>query len=485
MAAAETLTGLHSGIGETLFSSTQEIAKPELSPSLGLMTRDEINTLLGVFQSLPGHTNEEGAEVITLESLGNVTRVHGASIDREAELIITNPGAKTRAERRKKSAGPAVFRGIKRNSEEGKWMASFTLGDLPDTQMFESGKFELRSLHDQEPIGGNFEGKHIISLAQFAREDLEAVFRLTPYMRELCMRGVPSKILAGLIVATTFFKESSRTRASSEAAIQQLGGSVVSILDPKFSSMAKGESLEHTLQTFEAYTDAIIMRHDEEGSVTQAGKWLKRVPIINAGDGNGEHPTQAILDLNTILEEVGRLDHLNGVIAGDLLHGRTVHSLVQGLALYPGNSITFLSNDLLRLPEEYRKRIEEKGVAIREIERIEDMPQNADFWYWTRSQTERFTPEEKAHLGEDWEKQFVVSQDVLDKYAGPDTILMHPLPINSNNPEILREVQDDPRSIYLESEIRNGLYTRMTLLALVTGRLKLDQLLKQGGPNIF
>lgn len=460
---------------------------PVLPANRGLMTKDNIQELHEAFQSLPGVRRvEEGFEVEDIPM--SIIATDGKYRDMEARLVLTNPNATTRKDKRKVNVGPVVFRGIKRfipdNHESGEWRAAFTREDSDGVEFYDVKTVELESLHELEPIRGNFKGKHIISLSQFEREDLETVFAFTPQMKQICLGGLPSKILSGLIVASLFYKESSRTRMSTEAAIQQLGGSVVSMVDPTYSSEAKGESLEHSMLTYEAYVDAIVLRHGETGSAAKAGKWLKRVPLLNAGDGNGEHPTQAILDLITIRNEVGRLDHLNAVVAGDLSHGRTVHSLVQGLALYPGNSITFLSNDVLKLPEEYKRKIIDRGVDVREIDRIEDIPKDADFWYWTRSQTERYTEEEKALLGADWEKQFVVSQKVLDTYAGPNTILMHPLPINSKNPEVLREVQDDPRTVYLEEEIRNGMYSRMTLLALTTGRLR-PNTLSSNPPLIF
>lgn len=487
--------------------------KPEFPQPLGPMTPADVIDLQDVFVTLPTRFNSNGTPEIDLDTF----TVLRNSAHKSARLIIHEEGFDIKAQDtpsdQAQDLGTSVFRGLRRDPEYYKWVADFSDERGEELTTHDIKKIELRLLPDTsqeltpgtvrvidsakkeqsgeapdnapeykgESIDGEFEGKHIVSLGQFSREDLEAVFKYTPMMRDICLGRKPSRILEGLIIASLFFKESSRTRASSEAAVVQLGGDIISILDPKFSSMAKGESLKHTLLTFESYSDGLIMRHEKKGSVGQAAQWLKNVPIINAGDGDGEHPTQAILDLNTIYDQKGTLQGLNGVVAGDLSHGRTVHSLVQGLALYPGNTLTFLSNDVLRLPEEYRKRIEAMGVRVREIDRIDDIPQEADFWYWTRSQTERYTAEEKERLGDD---QFVVTQDVLDQYAGYNTILMHPLPINDNNPEILPEVEDDPRAIYLKTEIRNGMYTRMALLGLVMGRLD-PRGSGRNGPNIF
>lgn len=509
-------SGAHIELGADLaaphFKNTHEPQFP-LPPVIGVMTPSDIMDLQNVFTTLPKRFNENGVPEVDLDTFAVVRN----SAHKSAQVIIHEEDFNIKAEyapdAQKQDLGRSVFRGIRRDPEYYKWVADFSGEDGLEITTHDVGKIEVRLLPDAsvdlipgvariinvdtrtsespdtntdpeykgERIDGNFEGKHIISLGQFSRQDLEAVFKYTPMMRDICLGRKPSRILDGLIIASLFFKESSRTRASSEAAVLQLGGDIVSILDPKFSSMAKGESLKHTLLTFESYSDGLIMRHEKKGSVGQAAGWLKNVPIINAGDGDGEHPTQAILDLNTIYDQKGTLQGLNGVIAGDLSHGRTVHSLVQGLALYPGNTLTFLSNDVLRLPEEYRKRIEDMGVRVHEIDAIDDIPEDADFWYWTRSQTERYTNEERERLGND---QFVVTQKVLDQYAGPNTILMHPLPINSDNPEILPEVEEDPRAIYLRTEIRNGMYTRMTLLGLVMGRLDPGGLTRSG-PNIF
>jgi len=496
-----------------LFTPPEERQKPEFPQPLGPMTPADVMNLQDVFVTLPRRFNDNEIPEIDLDTFGVVRN----SAHKSAQVIVHEEGfdmnAQEAPDTQKQDMGRSVFRGLRRDPEYYKWVADFSGEEREEVTTHDIGKIELRLLSDTsqeltpgtvkiidsdkkaqgegktsetpeykgESIDGEFEGKHIVSLGQFSRGDLEAVFKYTPMMRDICLGRRPSRILEGLIIASLFFKESSRTRASSEAAVLQLGGDIISILDPKFSSMAKGESLKHTLLTFESYSDGLIMRHEKKGSVGQAAQWLKNVPVINAGDGDGEHPTQAILDLNTIYDQKGTLQGLNGVVAGDLSHGRTVHSLVQGLALYPGNTLTFLSNDVLRLPEEYRKRIEAMGVRVREIDRIEDIPQEADFWYWTRSQTERYTDEEKARLGD---KQFVVTQDVLDQYAGPNTILMHPLPINDNNPEILPEVEEDPRAIYLKTEIRNGMYTRMALFGLVMGRLD-PKGSGRNGPNIF
>lgn len=329
-------------------------------------------------------------------------------------------------------------------------------------------------------INGNFRGKDIISLDQFSQKDIKILFSLVPKMREIAIKAMPSKIIAGKIVAILFYEPSSRTFGSFSTAIKQIGGQTVEILNPQqFSSVVKGETFEDTIRVFEAYSDAIVLRHPQVGAASNAAAAAKFVPIINAGDGVGEHPTQALLDLYTIYEKFHKLDSLIGVIAGDLLNGRTVHSLIRGLALYPKNTLYLLSPNQLRLSrKEYLNfsRLPSPGgeatggQAKRDIELIEissekDIPKNAHFWYWTRVQKERF--KNKA----DYEKvknRYVVTQKLLNNYASQDTILMHPLPRIG---EIAAEVDDDPRAVYLKSQIRNGMYVRMALLAMVLGKI--------------
>jgi aspartate carbamoyltransferase catalytic subunit len=313
-----------------------------------------------------------------------------------------------------------------------------------------------------ESIKGDYNGKDIISIDQFSQKDLKILFDIVPQMREIALKALPSKIIAGKIIVILFYEPSSRTFGSFSTAIKQIGGQTVEILNPQqFSSVVKGESFEDTIRVFEAYSDAIVLRHPKEGMAGKAAQIAKSVPIINAGDGVGEHPTQALLDLYTIYEKFGRLENLTMLFAGDMLNGRTVHSLIKGLALYPKNTIYLLSPRSLKLSRKDYLNFQKRGVKIVELENEKDIPKNADVWYWTRVQKERFD-----NLGE-YEKvknKFIVGQKLLDTYAAKNTILMHPLPRIG---EILPEVDDDPRAVYLKSQIRNGTYVRMALLALV------------------
>jgi aspartate carbamoyltransferase catalytic subunit len=318
-----------------------------------------------------------------------------------------------------------------------------------------------------DTINGNFKGKDILSLDQFSPKDLNILFKVTKKMKTIAVNAKPSKLLAGNIVTLLFYEPSSRTFGSFAAAIKQLGGQTVEIQDPQhFSSVSKGETLEDTIRVFEAYCDAIVIRHPQQGTAKKAADAAFFVPILNAGDGIGEHPTQALLDMFTVYEKYGRLDNLTGVLAGDLLNGRTVHSLIRGLSLYKHNTLYLLSPKELQLSREDYKKFKAKGIKLIEINSDKDMPENVDFWYWTRVQKERFKTQESY---EKVKNKFIVTTELVKQKAGKNTIIMHPLPRVG---EIEPAVDEDKRAMYLRSEIRNGMYIRMALLALILGKIK-------------
>lgn len=315
-------------------------------------------------------------------------------------------------------------------------------------------------------INGDFKDKDIVSLDQFSPGDISILFKRTKTMRDIGKNARPSDLLKGNIVTLIFYEPSSRTFGSFAAAIKQLGGSTIEIHDPKhFSSVSKGETLEDTIRVFEAYCDAIVIRHPVAGTAEKAAEAASFVPIINAGDGTHEHPTQALLDLFTIFERTKRLNNLVGVMAGDMLNGRTVHSLIRGLSKYKGNTLYLLSPYELRLDRhELRSHMESGKVKIVEIESEKDIPKNADFWYWTRVQKERFDSKKQY---EKVKNKFILSNKLIKEKASKNTIFMHPLPRVG---EILSEVDDNPNAVYLRSQIRNGMYVRMALLSLVLGK---------------
>ena len=318
-----------------------------------------------------------------------------------------------------------------------------------------------------QSINGKFKGKDIISLDQFTPKDIKILFSKVPQMRTIALNAKPSKIIAGKMIVLLFYEPSSRTFGSFSTAVKQLGGQTVEITDPQhFSSVVKGETFEDTIKVFEAYSDAIIIRHPTVGSASIAAKTAKFVPIINGGDGNGEHPTQVLYDMYTIYEKFGRLNNLIGVLAGDPLNSRTIHSLIRGLSLYKNNTLYILSPKQLMLKRSDFKNFADRGIKLIEIESEKDMPKNAHFWYWTRTQKERFKSLK------DYQKvnnHFILNKKLIKKYAGKNTIFMHPLPRVG---EILPEVDEDPRAVYLTTQIRNGTYVRMALIALVLGGIK-------------
>jgi aspartate carbamoyltransferase catalytic subunit len=318
-----------------------------------------------------------------------------------------------------------------------------------------------------EAIHGNFQGKDIVSFDQFATEDLFAIFDLALEMKRLVLESEPSKILAGKLISLLFFEPSSRTFGSFATAVKRLGGQTLEIQNPEtVTSVQKGETFEDTIRVFEAYSDAIVLRHPRSGAARAAAEAAQFVPVVNAGDGNNEHPTQTVLDLCTLYERFGRLENLTGLLVGDALNSRTMHSLMRGLALFGGNRLYILAPEKLRLTRDDFVDASSRGVELIEIASEREIPRNCNFWYWTRIQKERFSSLEEYH--ELAAGKFVATPELLARYAGPETILMDPLPrVGTIDPAVDR----DERAVYLRSQIRNGLYTRMALLALVTGRV--------------
>lgn len=323
----------------------------------------------------------------------------------------------------------------------------------------------MPELQKTEKINGNFEKKDILSLDQFDLQSLELLFSTANDLQNLAIEARPSDLITGNIVTLLFFEPSSRTFGSFATAVKQIGGQTLEIQNPQtVSSVAKGETLADTIRTFQSYTHAIVLRHPEIGAVQKAAD-VADIPVINAGDGAGEHPTQALLDMYTIHEKHGRLNSLTGVMAGDMLNGRTVHSLLKGLSLFDNNTMYLLSPKSLQLTRSDFTDFSQRGITLIEIEDEKDIPKNADFWYWTRVQKERFSDLSEY---EQVKTRFTVTKQLMADFAAEHMILMHPLPRVG---EILEEVDADPRSVYLTKEMRNGKYIRMALMALVMGKV--------------
>ena len=315
------------------------------------------------------------------------------------------------------------------------------------------------------PFGENKQadwyGKDIISVKQFSRDDLEYIFGVAHEMRGMVERVGTFDLLKGKILANLFYEPSTRTSSSFTAAMERLGGSVIPINEVKYSSVTKGETLTDTVRTLECYADVIVLRHPETGSAAIAAK-AARKPVINAGDGIGEHPTQALLDTFTIREEIGRLDDLNVTMLGDLKYGRTVHSLARLLSAFDGIKLNYVSPENLRMPGEIMDEIAEKNIPQAEYSSLEQVLPETDVLYVTRVQKERF---EDAAEYEKVKGAYVIDPDVM-KPAKRDMIVMHPLPRVT---EISMDFDDDPRAAYFR-QMEYGLYVRMALLAIVLGK---------------
>ena len=288
---------------------------------------------------------------------------------------------------------------------------------------------------------------------------LEQLFSRAAYL-ERCDKGnYLDPTLKGKTLATLFYEPSTRTRFSFESAMQKLGGNVITTESAgMFSSAIKGESLEDTIKITSGYADAIVLRHPELGSAAKAAV-VSEVPVINAGDGPGEHPTQALLDIYTIKKELGRIEGLKVAMVGDLRYGRTVHSLLQLLALFPNVVMYFVSPGVVELPEKYSAYLKEKGVEFRHLQEFDSILPEIDVMYVTRIQKERFSSPDDYNVVKG---TYVISSKTLEQMKA-NSIVMHPLPRVG---EILPEVDADPREAYFR-QAKNGLYVRMALLELL------------------
>jgi aspartate carbamoyltransferase catalytic subunit len=318
------------------------------------------------------------------------------------------------------------------------------------------------SVMERKPTRTNdFCGQDILSVSQFTRDGLGYMFDVAEEMREMAERVGSADLLRGYVLACLFYEPSTRTSSSFIAAMARLGGGVIPITQGvQYSSVSKGESLPDTIRTLEQYADAIVLRHPEVGSAKIAADYAS-VPMINAGDGTGEHPTQGLLDLFTIREELGIIDGLRVAMVGDLKYGRTVHSLTRLLSMYDVE-ISLVSPEILRLPLDHTNELRDRGISVRETYDVADVISSADVLYITRVQKERF-----ADLSQyDEVRDFYEITPELMAQAKEKMIVMHPLPRVG---EIHYAVDDDARAAYFR-QMRNGMYIRMAILAAVLGR---------------
>ncbi len=322
----------------------------------------------------------------------------------------------------------------------------------------------LRQTSPHLPFGDQrnapFYGSDILSVKQFNKSDLEYIFAVAHEMREMVERVGSFDLLKGKILANLFYEPSTRTSSSFTSAMERLGGSVIPINEVTYSSVSKGESLPDTIRSLECYADVVVLRHPEVGASALAAKYARK-PVINAGDGIGEHPTQALLDLFTIVSELGKVDGLNITMLGDLKYGRTVHSLARLASLYDV-CINYVSPDILRMPTEILEELSEKGVCQNEFDNLADVLPETDVLYVTRVQKERF---DDLQVYESVRNAFIISPTTLEM-AKDRMVVMHPLPRVG---EITMEVDEDPRAAYFR-QMEYGLYVRMALLAMVLGK---------------
>lgn len=315
--------------------------------------------------------------------------------------------------------------------------------------------------HSAERLNGNLRGKDILSVKQFDKETLDHVFWWSGEMAEIARRGYPVNILSRRVLANLFYEPSTRTSSSFTAGMEKLGGSVIAINEVVYSSVSRGEDLEDTVRTLECYADVIVLRHPEMGSAAKAAE-AASIPLINAGDGVGEHPTQALLDYVTVRKEQGRVDGLTITMLGDMKHGRTVHSLAWLLSLYKVR-LNYVSPEILRMPPEIIEELRAKGIEQSEYEDLVEVLPETDVLYVTRVQKERFND---PAVYESVKGRYVVTLDTLQ--AGKETLtIMHPLPRVG---EIAKSVDGHKNAAYFR-QMENGLHVRMVLLAGVLGKL--------------
>lgn len=299
----------------------------------------------------------------------------------------------------------------------------------------------------------------ILTSLQFTKSDIDLVFEHTRRMRDMVTTSGANDELAGKIMTALFYEPSSRTFGSFVTAIERLGGGFIPLQGVVYSSVAKGETLEDTVRTFGSFSDIIVIRHPQKGAAKIAADIIDK-PVINAGDGPGEHPTQALLDLFTITDHFPSVDGLSMTFVGDLLYGRTVHSLTTLLSLYHPKRITYVSPEELKMPAEFVSMLEKKNISVRQTDILEPELASTDVLYVTRVQKERFRD---LNVYEKLKSRYIITNTTMKK-LGKRSIVMHPFPRVG---EILAEVDQDPRALYIREQMRNGMYVRMALLSLV------------------
>jgi len=299
--------------------------------------------------------------------------------------------------------------------------------------------------------------KHIISIRDFSRDEIDFVLKKSALMEGKLSSGKPVNLMGGRILANLFFEPSTRTRMSFETAMKRLGGKTIGFNVAEATSEVKGETIADTVRVVEGYADMIVLRHPAEGAARVASENIK-IPLINGGDGANQHPTQTLLDLYTIQKEYKKIDGLSIAMVGDLKYGRTVHSLANALESYDVK-LTLISPRELKMPKRMVNGLRDKDIEVKETTKLSIG--NADVIYATRIQRERFPdPQEYRRVRE----SYVLNESILNKLRD-DTIIMHPLPrVSEISPEM-----DETRHARYFQQSRNGVPVRMALLCLVCG----------------
>lgn len=302
------------------------------------------------------------------------------------------------------------------------------------------------------------ENKHLVSITDYSKEEIFKILDLATDFE----KNPNQNLLDNKVIATLFFEPSTRTRLSFESAISRLGGKFIGFTDSSSSSVSKGESLKDTIMTVANYSDMIVMRHPIEGSARWASE-VSRVPIVNAGDGANQHPTQTLLDLYSIRKTQGTLDNLNVYFVGDLKYGRTVHSLLQAMSMF-NTTFNFISPEELKIPDEYKLFLEKKGLKYYEHRDFSDIISHADIIYMTRIQRERFSDPMEY---EKTKNSYVLKNNMLEN-TKPNMKVLHPLPrVN----EIHTNVDENEKAYYFTQAL-NGVYTRQAIITHILGLKK-------------
>ncbi len=307
----------------------------------------------------------------------------------------------------------------------------------------------------------SLKGKDILHGNQFSKKEIDAIIKMASYFEKELKKKDSLNLLKGKILATLFFEPSTRTRLSFETAMQRLGGGVISMESAESSSATKGETIFDTARTVSQYADVIVIRHPRIGSAKEAAD-AAMIPVINAGDGAGQHPTQGLLDIYTIHKELGSFKNLVISIVGDLKYGRTVHTLVELLALFQAR-LFFVSPNSLRMPEEITYNLKQRGIEVTETEDLMKAASESDLLYMTRIQKERF---ENLYEYEEIKGHYIINVNFI-KEVKKKIIILHPLP---RVDEISQEVDSYLQAAYFR-QVKNGVYVRMALLAMILGKL--------------